>query len=130
MLFHYILNKKRNQDKYCKTIIQCDPNLPAAEFKGYEFATSQPLQFSVVCQNKSVTSVQVSPPVGILNVQIFRVASNSFFSLISPFDGRSKYELRNTMSEFMNIQFDKIQFNLWRPLQTTFQNMTRIKIPG
>ena len=126
------LKQKRNQDKYCKTIVHFDPKLPTAEFIGHEnwlVATSQSLQFSVVCHNKYVTSVQVSPPVGILHVQTSCVASNSFFSLISPFDGRSKYELRNTMSEFMNIRFDKIQFNLWRPLHATFQNMTSIKIP-
>ena len=46
---------------------------------------------------------------------------------MSPFDGRSKYEL-DAMAEFMNIQFDKIPLNLWRPLQISFPNISQTKI--
>ena len=99
-----------------------------AEFIGHGnwlVATFQPLHFSVVCQNKSVTSVQINPPVGILHVKTSCIASNSFFSLISPF----RYQLNDTMTEFMRIQFDKIPLNLWRILQTSFPNILKIQIP-
>ena len=127
------LNQKENINNHCKTVVKFDSALPFATFVGHNnwlIATSQPLQFSIVCHNNSITSIQINPPVGILNVKTSCVASNGFFSLVSPFDGRSKYQLEDTMADFMNIQFDKIPLNLWRPLQTSFPNISKIEIPG
>ena len=87
------LNKKENINKHCKTVIKFDSVLPFATFVGHNnwlIATSQPLQFSIVCHNNSMTSIQINLPVGIFNVKTSCVASNGFFSLVSPFDGRSK----------------------------------------
>ena len=127
------LNQKENIKTYCKTIVKFDTVLPFAVFVGHNhwlISTSQPLQFSIVCHNNnSETSVQMNPPVGILHVKTSCVASNGLLLLISPFDVRSKYQLKDTMSEFMKIQFDKIPLNLWRPLQTSFPNKTKIEIP-
>ena len=126
------LNQKENIKAYCKTIEKFDTALPFAVFVGHNhwlIATSQPLQFSIVCHYNSVTSVQMNPPVGILHVKTSCVASNGLLSLISPFDGRSKYQLKDIMSEFMKFEFDKIPLNLWRPLQTPFPNITKIEIP-
>ena len=132
-IVHMFLNQKENIKTYCKTNVKFDTVLPFAVFVGHNhwlIATPQPLQFSIVCHNNnSVTSVQMNPPVGILQVKTSCVASNGLLSLISPFDGRSKYQLKDTMSEFMKIQFDKIPLNLWRPLQTSFPNITKIEIP-
>ena len=57
------------------------------------------------------------------------VASNGFFTLVSPFDRRSKHQLKTTIAEFIKLQFDEIFFDLWRPLQISFLNISQIKIP-
>lgn len=126
------LNQTKNINKYCKTVVNLDTKLPRAEFIGHGnwlVATSKLLHFSIVCHNKAVSSALINPPVGILHVQTSCMASNSFFSLVSPFDGRSRYKLKDTMSEFMTIPFHKINLNLWKPLQLKFPNMSEIRIP-
>ena len=54
------LNQKESINKRCKTVVKFDLVLPFATFVGHNkwlIATAQPLQFSIVCHNNSITSI-------------------------------------------------------------------------
>ena len=114
--------------QYCKTKAQFRSHT-VAEFIGHgkwAVTTNKLLKFSIVCQNtsKSISEIEIKPPLGIIHLSAYCSASNRHLTLITPFDGRSQY-----IFDLIGSQVNVTRLHLWESFHDSFSNITKINIP-
>lgn len=128
------LKHDTNIKQYCRTKVHFRSHLPVAEFIGHgkwAVATSKLLKFSIVCQNtsKSMSEIQIEPPLGIIYLNTFCLAANRHLSLTSPFDGRSQYYIHDKFLDLIGSHVNVSGLHLWEPFHNSLSNITKINIP-
>ena len=91
-------------------------------------ATQQTLTFVVVCPDKRRETLIVHPPLGMIKLNMFCVASSSYLTLLPYFHNESKSDIQDHFIENLRT-YNGSQIQIWKPFISAIPNITKSDIP-
>lgn len=128
------LKHNTNINSYCKTVVQTQTVFPYAEYISQEhwiIVSDRKFQLSVVCLNNTQrhSIIQIRPPIEVIIIARSCVGSSDYFALLSPFNGKSTFEIKDSFIDLINTQVRRSQIHLWEPIYDILPNFSKISIP-
>ena len=131
------MKNDRNVEKFCQLTVFPNSILPQANLlhDGVWIVSSDiSFTFAVACHGDNTkddfpAEIKVTPPVGIISLNMPWTASADYLTLLPYFQGSSKYTVKDKSLARLHSHLNLTNLNLWKPLKSEFgMNFTPVKL--
>ena len=116
---------------YCQTLVNPNSILPQAEYitDGLWFIATQSLiTFSIDCPKRLKTTLQVKPPISLINLNMSCTAFHSHLTLLPYYHNESKAEFQDHSLDILQAH-NESEIQIWKPITSKIPNLTKTDIP-
>ena len=128
------MQNTRDIKTLCKQVIVLKEKLPATKYLSYGVwivVTNKPLTFTVNCQSHEPRqgNIKITPPFGIIQLNITCKASNDYLQLPEYFGKSSHFQRSDPLHALLKIH-NITQFTIWNDTKTQIKEFKALKLPS
>ena len=128
------MQNARDIKTLCKQVIVLNEKLPATKYLSHGVwivITNKPLTFTVNCQSHEPRqgNIKITPPFGIIQLNITCKASNDYLRLPEYFGKSSHFQRSDPLHALLKIH-NITQFTIWNDTKTQIKEFKALKLPS